>query len=1162
MWPLILLILACCALPARAEESMTAAKECSSHTSPCESVTEASFSIATSQIIRWEAQYHTPVSDTSWGHSFFLSTVASNLADIPLTTSGELGGEHFLSPGTYHISIRNAAMGPGSYTVFFNRHTAISVSPASHTHDFGLTTAGTTTSPSSFIVSYTGDVGLSATISLAVTGDSSRFTVSPTSGTVAEGSSFTFQVRYVALASAAVNTTHNATINITGTSSTGPPPPSVTVTVHGTTRANVPDIDCGGGACGTSLNLGSADGDMSQMRTFNVPVRNTGESNLLITSITLVNDSGSAFTYIGPTPTTGAPLTVGPSSSTTNLSVNFAPPPGEANYCAHLIVQSNDPDEASKSCNFQARGHHPIPVMRVVTTPTAGGDARLLDYGDVELGFTFHKAIIVFNDGDADLNVTVADLCPPATPSCGSDATHAKWVVRQLDTRTVTPGNNTEFRMDYRPIAPVSAALDAMNVRVTGINTVPANQTVDVALRGHGVAPIPIDSVLVLDRSGSMDAMVGLRKKIEALQTAASMYVELLRPDPGDSTSDRVGLVRYNDANDEYLALSFLQDPSGPPLPAGTVTRADALDRLSVAAIADTARLAPSGSTWIGGAMQRGSGMLPAGAVSPTERKQAMVVLTDGQENVDPHADVVLGGIHTDHPNLKIYSIGLGRDTGSPPEINATVLQTITNVANGYHQVVGDLAGVNRFQLEGFYFKIFTDVVGLGTVIDPTVSINVAGSSPIVVQSAKIVSSDHSVIFMVLDDPTLRNFYQLQIVTPAGEVLTEATTTGGLAVQRQHRNNYDLYKVIFPDESQAANYIGEWQLRLVPNSTWSPQAVSDALQCEQIGFHVPAAPVHPPFAFAFAQSVRPPDTPCRRLQQHPDAIDPRKADVPVGFAAAVGSDYRMDVAVHPSHFLPTADVKLTASLTDRRAPAPNGAVTVDVTTPGGTQLAGVPLFDDGTHGDNVAGDGTWTTHFIQTLESGTYKFFFRGRGRNERGELAPREEVRYLTLALPGGQNGGSNGDSDGKGRTPWFSFHLGHSFPVGSFRKEFDSGPSVTVDMEAPFSRRLSFYGMFGYHYFHAKRAGDPNLSISNLSLNLRAYFPVSSWQGFIQFGPGAYFQHPGANKFGYNVGAGLDFPVLTNFAIELGADLHHVDPGGQSHLFFDPKLGIKFRF
>jgi hypothetical protein len=655
-----------------------------------------------------------------------------------------------------------------------------------------------------------------------------------------------------------------------------------------------------------------------------------------------------------------------------------------------------------------------------------------------------------------------------------------------------------------------------------------------------------------------MTDLVGQRRKIEALQTAASLYVELLRPDTGDHTSDRVGLVRYDHENDDYLGLNFLQEASAPPPPAGTVTRADALDRLSPAAIHDLARLAPRGDTGIGGGMQRASGMLPPGAVSPTERKQAMIVLTDGQENVDPRVTTALPDIRAAHPNLKIYSIGLGRDTSSPPEINTTVLQNITNVMNGYHQVTGDLAGVSRFQLESFYFKIFSDVVGLGMVVDPTIIVNVNGSTPIVVQRAQIVSSDHSVVFMVLDDPIMRSFYQLQMVTPAGEVLTETTSTGGLAVQRKRSNNYDLYKVVFPDESQAANYAGEWQLRLVPNGTWSGPGVSAALECETIGFHAPAPPLRVPFALAFAQPSQRRDTPCRRLQQRPDDINPHRADVPVGFAAAVGSDYRMEVAVRSSHFLPTADVKLTASLTDRRAPALNGAVTVDVTTPGGTQFAGVPLFDDGTHGDDVASDGTWTTHFIQTLAGGTYKFFFRGHGRNERGELAPREEVRYLTLT-PLGVPGR---DPDFKGRGLWFSFHLGHSFPLNSFRKEFDPGPSVTVDVEAPLSRRLSLYGMFGYHYFHAKRAGDPNLKISNLSLNLRAYFPVSSWQGFVQFGPGAYFQRPGTNKFGYNIGAGLNFPVLTNFAVELGADLHHVDPGGHSRLFFDPKLGIKFRF
>jgi hypothetical protein len=1107
------------------------------------------FSITTTQIIRWQASY---TGGSTEGHSFFLSTVSSNMADIPLTTTGQLGGEHTLGPGTYFISIRTSVMGPGSYTVFFDRRAGFGVSPASH--NFGPVTAGTTTTPTPFTVSYTGDTGLSATISLAVSGDTSRFTVSPTTGTVSDGSSFTFQVRYVALPSATVDTTHNATITITGTASTGPAPPPRTVSVQGTTRNNAPNISCAGGTCGSATSLGSADGDAGETRTFNVQITNPGGGTLVITSISFGNDVGAAFTYTGPTPTAGSPLTVGAGGST-NLTVNFAPPPGEASYCAHVVIQSNDPGEPSKTCTFRAHGHHPVPVMRVVTTPASGGDARLLDYGDVELGFTFHKAIIVFNDGDAALNVSTSDLCPPSPPSCGGDATHAKWVTREIATRTVAPGGSTEFRMDYQPTPPVSATLDDIRVRVTGNNTVPAPQNVDVELRGRGVAPVPIDSVLVLDRSGSMAQLVGQRRKIEALQTAASMYVDLQRTDLGGGTGDRVGLVRYNQLNDEYLSLSFQQESSSAP-PPGTVTKADALDHLSESAIQDVSRLAPSGNTGIGGAMQRASGMLPPGAVPPTERKQVMVVLTDGVENVDPHADVVLPGIHSDHPNLKIYSIGLGREDTTPPEINSAVLQAITNVTSGYHQISGDLAGLNRFQLESFYFKIFTNAVGIGTVVDPTTSVQVAGSAPVVVQRARIVSSDHSAVFMVLDDPTLRAFYDLQIVTPAGEVVTEATTTGGIAVHRQRRNNYDIFKVVFPDESQAAAYAGEWQLRLVPNGSWSQQGASDALRCEQISSHTS---ILPPFAFAFAQTLRPRDTPCQRLRQRPDVIDPRQGNVPVGFAAAVGSDYRMDVAVRPSHFLPTADVKLTASLTDRRAPAPDGAVTVDVTTPGGTQLPGVPLFDDGTHGDDVAGDGTWTTHFIQTAEGGTYKFFFRGRGRNERGELAPREEVRYLTLARLG-QPG--NPDDKGGGRRPWFSFHLGYNFPVNSFRKEFDPGSSVTVDAEVPLTRRLSLYGMFGYHYFHALRAGDPNLAIKNLSLNLRAYFPVSGWQGFVQFGPGAYFQHPGAQKFGYNVGAGLDFPVVSNFAVELSADFHHVDPGGQSRLFFDPKLGIKFRF
>jgi len=97
-----------------AASSVTATKDCL--TSPC-TVVEANFTILIAQNIQWQATYTGTATE---GHSFYLSKVASNLADIPLTTSGQASGSQFLQPGTYFISIRLALMGPGSYAVIYN----------------------------------------------------------------------------------------------------------------------------------------------------------------------------------------------------------------------------------------------------------------------------------------------------------------------------------------------------------------------------------------------------------------------------------------------------------------------------------------------------------------------------------------------------------------------------------------------------------------------------------------------------------------------------------------------------------------------------------------------------------------------------------------------------------------------------------------------------------------------------------------------------------------------------------------------------------------------------------------------------------------------------------------------------------------------------------
>jgi Mg-chelatase subunit ChlD len=1049
---------------------------------------------------------------------------------IPLATDlppgSDTSGTSHLNPGNYQINISSTSMGPGAYTVIFNLTASINISSPSP--PFGSVLAGSSPHTSSCTISSTGDA--SVTISSLTSSDSHFQIISPPIGQTVPPNR-TFQIRFNP---GAMPGTFSADITVTGTSDIGPVTRLLSVTA--TTLPSEPNIVCSGSAT-SGAELGRADGDAMEHPIFTLSFQNTGHATLNITSITLASDILGVFELVGMPST--APVAM--EGGTRNVQIRFNPPPGEGIYRGHIRIESNNPGPP-KECRFSAIGHHPVPRMRV--------ESNLLDYHQVELGYTFTKAIVVFNDGDAPLIVNVSD-------NCGTDATcianQAQWMSREttptsspvtIPPRPPSGQSFRAFRMVYRPTS-LSPPPHEIQMRVTGNDL--ANSSQDVTLRAEAVTPIPIDSVLVLDRSGSMRDLVGPHRKIEALKTAADLFVHLLRRETGAGTGDKVGFVRYNQENDAYLPLEFVEPTSTP----GNHL-ADAEDKLSDDAINDTGRLGPSGTTGIGGAIQRAAGMLTA---SPPERKHVMVVLTDGEENEDPRIATVLDPIRTADPNIKMYSIGLG--SLERHEVEPEKLQLITNVSQGYHQVTEDLSGTNQYELESFYFKIFTNAAGLMRVVDPTTPVLVSGLDPIVVNKARIVSSDHSVIFLVLDEPILRTFYRLEMVTPGGQVIDPGTTVGGITVHQQQRYNYTIYKIIFPDESLAANYIGDWVLRLVPNGTWSSAAVDQALLCS-------GTPTH---AHTFTPLLVPPqqlkdqDTPCARLKRRPDAINPHQALVPVGFGAVVSSDYRMDVKVLPSIYLPGADVKLTVALSDRGLPTVVGDVFVDITTPNKTLHPNLRLFDDGTHGDVTAGDGTWTTHFTQTAENGSYKFFFHAIGANERGELAPREDTRYATLMFPKPPGRGANFFSrEGKGL--WYSFHLGYGFPRGSFKREYNSGPSLTFDLEYEVRSNLSLYGMLGYHYFRSKTAGIKGFSYTNLSLNLRAYFPVSSWRGYVQVGPGAYFPNSGSTKLGLNVGAGLDFPIQPKLSLELGVDLHYVDPSGVSRVFIDPKLGIKFRF
>jgi hypothetical protein len=315
---------------------------------------------------------------------------------------------------------------------------------------------------------------------------------------------------------------------------------------------------------------------------------------------------------------------------------------------------------------------------------------------------------------------------------------------------------------------------------------------------------------------------------------------------------------------------------------------------------------------------------------------------------------------------LKIYAVGLGdRD-----EIDAEKLQSITNITNGYHQVSGSLTGEAVFDLEQFYFKIFANATDMELVADPIIFVSLGDTSPQFIDRATITSSDRSATFLILEIPEYREFYDLEFIGPHGTVIELGSAVAGVPVHRMQRYSYTIYKVVFPSAEEAPLYTGDWTLWATPNGSWQP-AQSAATLTANI----------PPTGMVM--------------------WNPGLGSVPVGFGAAVTTDYRLSVDLLPSSYLTGAQVTMTAALIDRGMPVTDATVSVTVTTPGGTSYPSISLRDDGVNGDVAANDGTWTGRFLQTGEHGSYRFFFDALGHNAERELTPRQATRYLTLGSP-----------------------------------------------------------------------------------------------------------------------------------------------------------------
>ncbi|MEA2602567.1 MAG: hypothetical protein QOF89_3559 [Acidobacteriota bacterium] len=211
----------------------------------------------------------------------------------------------------------------------------------------------------------------------------------------------------------------------------------------------------------------------------------------------------------------------------------------------------------------------------------------------------------------------------------------------------------------------------------------------------------------------------------------------------------------------------------------------------------------------------------------------------------------------------------------------------------------------------------------------------------------------------------------------------------------------------------------------------------------------------------------------------------------------------------------------------------------------------------------TAPDGTTVYHDVVTDANGCYEdFYVVPQGGPWKVDVDYQgDDCTSVTHARPTVVIVPPNGQG-GFGPLPsgafWYSFHLGMGFPIGSFKREYQPGPSLALDLERFYSDTNALAALLGFHSFHGRFG--PDLSLATLNFDLKHYFPVGALTGFAQLGPGLYRPSGGPTTAGTNAGLGLHFTVLPALALEVGSDLH-VFNSNQGRLFVDAHLGMTWR-
>lgn len=448
---------------------------------------------------------------------------------------------------------------------------------------------------------------------------------------------------------------------------------------------------------------------------------------------------------------------------------------------------------------------------------------------------------------------------------------------------------------------------------------------------------------LVLDRSGSMgDVANNGFTKSQLLKNAVGVMHELMQD------NDQIGIARFDDVADALLPMTLKSAGLG------TTLTGTGLD--------------PRGGTSIGAGILIGSGLI--NGTGATRPNKAMVVLTDGNENVDP----LIGALPAGTINQTTFAVGFGL----PGQVSDPVLHQIALNSGGYLLVTGNMTSdAERFSLAKLFIQILKDASRSQTVIDPPGLLGWGGAE----QEIPFPLSDTDVtadIVVLCPIPWALTF---ELRTPTGIVINAGMS--GVEPNVRYVVGHDVvyYRLLLPalPSNAAGSHRGLWK------------AVLRLPKIDEIWQNLKIAGDRNPRFQEMLVRVR-------ELAEGP---------VPYQLTAHTYSNLMLDATLRQDSFAVGATIHLDTRLWEyEQLLASEAQVWAEVRDPGGVQNL-LPFVRQP--------DRTYRAETVAT-RSGIYSFLIRAQGRTSGGSRFERQKT--LTAGVwaggdrPYNPQTGSNGDS------------------------------------------------------------------------------------------------------------------------------------------------------